>query len=53
MKATFAFNASKPDELTAQKDDELEVIKERGEWYVCRSMRGEGLVPSNHTEPAE
>jgi hypothetical protein len=51
VKAEFEFTATKPDELSVKADDELEVLKERGEWFVCRTYRGEGLVPSNHTTP--
>lgn len=34
-----------------EKEDELEVEKDEGDWLLCRSMRGEGMVPANHTKP--
>lgn len=50
-RAKFQFRPQGAGELAMEKEDELEVEKDEGDWLLCRSMRGEGMVPANHTKP--
>ena len=50
-RAKHQFRPANGDELAMEKEDELEVRKDDGDWLLCRSKRGEGMVPANHTKP--
>lgn len=49
VRATFAFTASKPEELTIAEGDVLYVVsKEDPHWWLCRTAGLQGYVPSNY-----
>ncbi|MGE3920334.1 MAG: protein kinase [Gammaproteobacteria bacterium] len=51
--AIYSYSAKNEGELSINKGDKLEVVDDKGNWWLCRKAGKEGKVPSNYLEKAE